>query len=120
MLHARECIGFRLPPLKATAGVVLQHAVRVVETLFQKHDPMIFKFGYTHNPIFRWENPVYGYSFARDKWSNMYVVYIADEAYSPAMLEAALIEKYQSILSVKLGLFSCLVSHLLTVLMHET
>ncbi|CAK9117801.1 unnamed protein product [Durusdinium trenchii] len=43
-----------------------------------------------------WENPVYGYSFARDKWSNMYVVYIADEAYSPAMLEAALIEKYQS------------------------
>ena len=94
------CIDFKLPPLRATSGVVLSRAIGTIEGLFSKHYPLIFKVGYCHNCVFRWANPLYGYSGAREKWSNMCVLYISDEHYSVSMLEAALIEKYGSILPV--------------------
>lgn len=99
MFHANECIGFKLPPLYANAGAVFRHAVKTVELLLQREYPCIFKLGYTHNALFRWENPAYGYALSRDKWSHMYVIYITDEPYSCAMLEAGLIEKFQGNLS---------------------
>ena len=95
MFHARDCIGFKLPPLHSNAGVVFRHAVRNVETILKREYPCIFKLGYTHNALFRWENQLYGYEVPRDKWSHMCVLYVSDEVYSCAMLEAGLIEKFQ-------------------------
>lgn len=89
------CISFQLPPVKAVAGIVLAHAITKIEGLFSKHSPMIFKIGFTHNPFWRWTNSIYGYASSRDQWSNMVIVYVATEPYSPAMLEASLIEKFK-------------------------
>lgn len=90
------CISLRLCDLNAVAGAVLRHAIQVLERLFQQQEPLIFKIGFTHNPIWRWSNASYGYGVAREKWSHMIILYYSKEPYSPAMLEAALIEKYQS------------------------
>lgn len=91
-------ISYHLPADGSSAGKVLQHASRELEKLFRKHDPMIWKVGYTHNPFWRWTNELYGYAKARDKWSTMAVLYISKEPFGPAMLEAALIDKFGSIL----------------------
>ena len=92
-------IDFRLPPINANAGGVLRHAVQTLESLFKKHSPVIFKVGYTHDPIWRWTNRLYGYHSSRDNFANMTVLYVSDEPYSAAMLEASLIEKYCSTLT---------------------
>lgn len=89
-------ISFKLCDLKAAAGAILQHAIDVTLALFRKEEPLIFKFGFTHNPIWRWTNPVYGYATARERWSNMLILHYGPEPYTPAMLEAALIEKFKS------------------------
>ena len=93
------CIDFKLPPLHSTSGVVLTRAVGSMENLFLKHYPMIFKVGFCHDPVFRWCNSLYGYSTAKEKWTTLCVLYMSDEPYSVSMLEAALIEKYRSILT---------------------
>ena len=93
---ALQCISFDLPRIEVPAGKVLRHSVLTVERLFKAHSPMIFKVGFTHSPSWRWSNSVYGYSSSKDKWSNMVVIYMSQEPYSPAMLEAALIEKFGS------------------------
>ena len=80
-----------------SAGRVLLHCLEVTEPLFWKHDPLIFKFGYTHNPCLRWANDLYGYVKAKEKWSNMVILWISDEPSGPAMLESALIEIFKSI-----------------------
>ena len=95
--QAVGCISLKLCDLTASAGAVLAHSIRVLENLFSMQEPLTFKIGYTHNPIWRWGNDIYGYRFDRNKWSNMVIIYYAKEPYSPAMLEAALIEKYRSI-----------------------
>lgn len=92
-----SCLAFDLPPPNALSGMVLQHSISVIERTFQKWDPLIFKIGYTHNPCWRWSNTLYGYAHAREKWSNMMVLYVCDQPFGPAMLEAALIEKFSSI-----------------------
>lgn len=89
-------ISFRLPKIHATAGGVLRHSTSVVHGLIDKYEPLIFKVGFTHNPVWRWSSKLYGYSWAKDKWSNMVVLYISDEPFGPAMLEAALIDKFGS------------------------
>ena len=95
---ASHCaIEFKIPKALMTAGQVLQHCLRVSDQLFGKHDPMIFKFGYTHNPCWRWANKLYGYVTSREKWSNMVVLWVSEEPAGPAMLESALIEIYKSI-----------------------
>ena len=93
---ALQCISFDLPQIEVPAGKVLRHSVLTVERLFKAHSPMIFKVGFTHSPSWRWSNSVYGYSSSKDRWSNMVVIYMSQEPYSPAMLEAALIEKFGS------------------------
>ena len=94
------CIDFKLPPKRATSGIVLQRALVSMESLFHRFYPMIYKFGYTHNCVYRWSNDMFGYTGERDGWTNMCVLYMADEPYSVAMLEAALVEKHHGILSV--------------------
>lgn len=91
---------YKLPPSGATAGAVLLHTKRIIKTLFQKQEPLIFKFGYTHSPHFRWKNSKYGYKFDRfNRWTSMIVLFESCESCGPAMLEAALIELFGSTLS---------------------
>lgn len=96
---ALGCITFDVPKPGALAGQVLRHSLRVIEALFQKHDPCICKIGVTHSPHFRWTNRACGYQWARDGWEHMTVVYISNEQYGPAMLEASLINQYISLLA---------------------
>lgn len=91
---ALGCIYFDVPPVDAVAGKILQHATRIVEKLFLAHSPMTFKIGFTHNPIWRWTNKLYGYKKALEKWEHMTILLIRDEPYTPAMLEACLIDKF--------------------------
>ena len=91
------CITFQLPVAKAPAGKVLAHATSTFEGFHQRHRPMIFKLGFTTNAAFRLTNSKYGYAKDRDGWSGMVVVYLSNEPAGPAMLEAALIDKYASI-----------------------
>ena len=87
---------FRLPRRGLLAGAVLQHSIRVVEEYFKRLEPLVFKFGWTHNPIWRWTNSLYGYCQDKDIWSEMIILHASHEAFGPAMLEAALINQYQS------------------------
>ena len=91
------CIRFALPPFRCTAGVALRSAIRQTEALFRRHEPLIFKFGFTHSPLWRWTNGLYGYANSADSWSEMVILYVTKESSGAAMMEAALIEKYQSI-----------------------
>ena len=95
------CIDFKLAPPHATAGVVLKSAINVVEAIFHRRYPMIFKFGYTHNCVFRWCNQKFGYATSRDRFDQMCILHICSEPFTPSMLEAALIEKYHSTLDIK-------------------
>ncbi len=88
-------IDFDLPRPSMVAGGVLKHCIAVMERTFTRLDPLIFKVGWTHNPVWRWSNKLYGYGNAREKWSNMVVLYVTHEPHGPAMLEAALIEKFK-------------------------
>ncbi|CAE7231109.1 unnamed protein product [Symbiodinium microadriaticum] len=98
-IHSRcesiGCIAFKLPPFGSLAGKALKHCLDELSRLFDKHSPLIFKIGWTHDASWRWANDLYGYARSIDKWTNMDILYIAKEPFSPAMLEAALIEKYQ-------------------------
>lgn len=93
--NALGCISFQLPPQKALAGAALDHAGSTINKLFSKHSPMIWKIGFTHNPVWRWSNKLYGYKCSKDRWSDMVIVYLAQEPFGPAMLEAALIDKFK-------------------------
>ena len=67
-----------------------------------KRAPFIFKFGITTNAAQRWDHPIYGYKFEKTKWRQMLVIHLSSEPFTPAMLEAALIEKYRrSLISVE-------------------
>ena len=91
-------IQFKLPAPNALAGKVLAHSIQSVEALLSRHDPCIFKVGITRDPLWRWKNDIYGYAYSRDKWSNMTVIAASPEPLGPSMLEAALIERFQSAL----------------------
>ena len=93
--QALGCIQLRLCDLNASAGRILSHAIRITEALFKKEEPLIFKFGFSHNPVWRWTNDIYGYCHSRDKWTHMIILHYSKEPFTTAMLEAALIEKYQ-------------------------
>lgn len=95
-----DVLDYKLAPRTATAGSVLKHAKTVLDMLFSKHSPMIFKIGFTHDPIWRWTNHLYGYAHQRDKWTNMVILHQSFEPFGPAMLEAALIDQYKSRLLV--------------------
>ena len=98
-IDAHENVTLRIPRHVATSGGALKHSIQAMEDLFDHFNPMIFKFGFTHNPIWRWENSKYGYIWEKDKWTAMVVLYLSREPWGPAMLEAALIEKYRSALT---------------------
>ena len=88
-------IAFKLPKPNAVAGKILEHAVSTMDDLFSRWEPIIWKVGWTHNPAFRWSNSLYGYQHSLDRWTDMIVLCVSPEPYTPAMLEATLIEKYK-------------------------
>jgi hypothetical protein len=87
-------ISFQLPEIGAVAGKALLHALAVLDRLFASWSPLIFKIGWTSNCVSRWCNKKYGYGMSRDQWHHMIVLYYSLEPSGPAMMEAALIEKY--------------------------
>jgi len=91
-------ISFQLPEIGAVAGKALLHAMAVLDRLFASWSPLIFKIGWTSNCVSRWCNKKYGYGMSRDQWHHMIVLYYSLEPSGPAMMEAALIEKYNSTL----------------------
>ena len=93
-IDAHPNISWKLPKQK-TAGGILSHAVACMETLHAKFYPFIFKIGITQNAANRWDSPRFGYKFERDKWESMLVIFLGPEQFTPAMLEAALIDKYR-------------------------
>ena len=97
---ASGTIAFCHPEKNLAAGCVLQHCLRTIDSIFHKHEPLIFKVGFTHDPLWRWGNTLYGYQHCKDRWSGMLVLFVSNEPYSPAMLEAALIERYSSIWAI--------------------
>ena len=56
---------------------------------------MSFKFGFTHDPVFRWTNPTYGYAGSVQKYDRMDILYAASDAVGPGFLEAALVNRYK-------------------------
>ena len=107
VIAACDYLEYHTPPIGVPAGRVLHHAKRVVTALFAQEAPLIFKFGYTHNPRWRWENNLYGYKLDKaHKWSKLMVLYECTEVSGPAMLEATLIELYGSTLMKHFDWFS--------------
>ena len=93
-----QTVLFQLPALDATSGVILRHCSTLLEKMFESQSPVIWKIGFTHCPVWRWGNSLYGYSTSRERWSHMIIMYVTNEPFSASMLEAALIDKYSSIL----------------------
>ena len=110
--EATGYIIFRHDPRCLSSGAVLKHAIKLVETYFAKFSPLIFKIGWTHDPIWRWGNSLYGYHWSKDSWTELVVLHVSHEPHGPSMLESALIEKYHSSLFEKLKLFLCCICSL--------
>ena len=91
-------VQFQLPNLDAVSGAVVRHTSTVLENLFQSQAPLTWKVGFTHSPLWRWGNKLYGYAFGKERFSHMLIMYISPEPYSAGMLEAAMIDKYRSTL----------------------
>ena len=89
-----ERIVLKLPPCGATSGKIISHVSSVVERLFDKHKPLKFVFGLTHDPMFRFYNPKYGYHHAKNKFEHMVALYAAADVIGPAFLQSTLIDKY--------------------------
>ena len=101
--EALGCIHFRTPAAGSLAGRVLRHAVAEMERMFREKGPVIFKVGFTHDPVWRFTNKLYGYCHDCDGWTNMLVLFVSDEPHGPAFLEASLIKKYRCSLSFHNG-----------------
>ena len=103
-LEKHDQISFWLPMKTSSAGVVLQHCIRVIDDIHTCHGPIIFKVGFTSDPKFRWENRRYGYKWEKSQWTNMVILFLSKEPWSIAMLEASLIDRYYGTLAA-LGCF---------------
>ena len=97
-----DSLSCQLPPSGSNAGRVLQHAIAAFEKSYLQNQPMIFKFGITHDPHFRWHNDIYGYKHGSEKFSHMVVLFAADNPEGPAFLEAALIDHFKGTLAAYL------------------
>lgn len=55
-IEEHDQLSLWLPTKKTTAGVVLQHCISVMSTIHDSYAPMSYKFGFSSDPIYRWEN----------------------------------------------------------------
>ena len=102
-MESQEHMTVSLPRPGSTAGFVLFHAARCFEMLHKKTQPMIWKFGITHCPHFRWHHRPYGYRYAPEKYEGMLIVYGASQPWGPSFLEAHPIQRYGSCLAIQFG-----------------
>lgn len=84
---------WQLPPPRALAGAVLEHAAAVVRR--RVRSKVLFKIGLTTNPIHRWHNPRYGYRLSHDNFDRMVILFATDRGEAAAFLEAALIGMFK-------------------------
>ena len=91
-------IVFRLPKKSLITGCVLKHALAVTDEYLARYRPMVYKFGFSHCPIWRWSSPLYGYCHDMISWTGMVILHMSHEAYGPAMLEACLIHQHEGAL----------------------
>lgn len=93
-------LDYRLPEKPGMlAGQIIRHCWETVDCLLQKHEPCIYKIGYTHCASFRWHNKTFGYGHAPEKWDQLVVIYAAKEAISPAFVEGSLIQRHKGFLN---------------------
>ena len=104
MERTRECfekiemdirLDYRLPRKESLAGSIVKHCFHMVDLMIEKHEPLIFKVGYTHCAHMRFYNSKFGYVHEQAAWEHMLVLYAAGETISPAFIEAALIQHYK-------------------------
>ena len=95
MIEQDPCLSYRLPPKKCLAGRIMRHCFETVESVIERHQPLIFKVGYTHCAHARYYNSKFGYVHNKDKWEHLLVLYAAGETTSPAFVEAALIQHFK-------------------------
>jgi len=95
-LLADPQLGCKLPMVGSSTGAVVRHALETFEKVLNRHKPMVFKFGFTHDPQNRFTNSKFGYaSDPHQKWEVMVVMFASHEPVGPAFLEALLIEKFK-------------------------
>ena len=94
-IESHSCIDYQLPRRQALPGEILKHIYTCIERFRSKKWPMVFKVGVTHNPVFRYENDLFGYKFERTKWDGMRVVFCSHHSTSAAFAEAATIQKFK-------------------------
>ena len=112
-VDAHDKVCWRLPVRVRTAGGFLRHAIKTIDSLHTRLYPMLFKIGMTHDAVRRWECPEYGYMHEKDRWEGMIILFLCPEKFSPAMLEAALIEKYSgSLLEIENHILSVPLTYL--------
>ena len=88
-------LDYDLPRGHRLAGQILCHVYAAVDKILERHAPCIFKAGYTHCPIYRFYNDVFGYIHEKDRWEKMTVVYVSHEVISPSFVEAAIIQRHK-------------------------
>ena len=94
------CDGVRLRLCRRPgAGAVLTHCIAVITQLTQKPGTagVVFKIGVCKTPAFRWSNAAYGYKHDADHYREMLVLAETRSSEAAGFLEAALIERFQSV-----------------------
>lgn len=86
----------QLPKRGCLAGGVIKHAMDVIDETMRLHSPMVYKFGYTHCPKYRFHNKQFGYAVDKhQRWQSMIILFASHETAGPSFLEAILIEKFR-------------------------
>ena len=88
-------VSYNLSPVGSSAGQVILHCKHVIEKTIERCKPVTFKIGFSHNPVWRFNNNLYGYKSGKDRFEAMCVLYASPEPSTAAFLEAALIQLFQ-------------------------
>ena len=88
-------LSYNLPRVGCSAGQVIQHAQTIIQNTVDRLKPATFKIGFSHNPVWRFNNMLYGYKSGKDRFEHLCVVYVSCDSLPAAFLEAALIQIFQ-------------------------
>lgn len=89
-------LSYSLPRPYSLPGAVLKHVYSTVDSVVEKHRPLVFKVGFTHDAHNRFYNAKYGYIHDRhDRWQHMMVLFVSEETVAPSFVEAALIQRHK-------------------------
>ena len=88
-----KIVAARLPErMNMLSGVCLQLAKASIRDLMDScSPPLVFKIGITCNPVQRWQ------SYEQEGYTKFHLLYCSDESGSVKMLEAALIDMFQTV-----------------------